>query len=62
MSLILCLHNLSENDRIFCHDYDPITLPEGSTCIHHSTDSETDIQWFFLKLNHALKSHSIRMF
>ena len=23
---------------------------------------KNDIQWFFLKLNHALKSHSIRTF
>ena len=39
---------MPENVRICCHDYDLITLQEESTQIHHSTDLETDIQWFFL--------------
>ena len=38
---------MPENVRICCHDYDLITLQEESTQIH-STDLETDIQWFFL--------------
>ena len=53
---------MPENDRICCHDYDLITLPEGSNCINHKTDSETDTHWLFLKLNHALLSHPIRTF
>ena len=53
---------MPENGQICRHDYDLITLPEGSNCIHNNTDSETDTQWFFLKLNHALKSYHIRTF
>ena len=63
---------MPKNDRICCHGYDLNTLPEGSNRILHNTDSETDTQWlkinkikscsWFLKINHALKSHPIRTF
>ena len=55
MSLILWLHNLPENDQIFCHDYDSIKLPEGSTCIHHSTDSKKRYSVVFLKIKSCVK-------
>ena len=40
---------MPENDTICCHGYDMITSPLGAIHIHHSTDSETDIQWRFIK-------------
>ena len=40
-----------------CHGYDLIITSEGPTYIHHSTNSETTIQWCSLKYNRRLKSH-----
>ena len=53
---------MRKNDQIYCHDFDLITLPEGSNCIHQYTDAEINTQWFFIKLNQALKSHPITLF
>ena len=48
------------NLRICCHGYDIITTSKGSTFIHHSTNSEIAILWFYLKHNRTLKSYPNR--
>ena len=64
LSILLTSFNLSLtlyeqyawNNRIYCYGYDLITTSEGSTLIHHCTNSETLIKWRSLKYNRASKS------
>ena len=57
LSLTLCLQH-AQNNGIYCHSYDLIRISQGPTCIHHSTNSKTAIQWCSLNQNRALKLHA----
>ena len=45
---LTCLQ-YAENNRICCHGHGLMKASEEANCIHQSTNSETAIQWCFLK-------------
>lgn len=61
LSLILYLRH-AQNNRIYCYGHEVITISEGSTRIHHSANSETEVLLAILSCVKISPSNQMELF